>query len=117
MDSVYNFINTIDDFYDYKEPAYTVDIGYQKTQDWIRSFSSFKQHFIRHLSEIINRLALFSTLPEYVNLTPEQASKKIFENEVLENELNFEYLKLTIQSYLEKRITALKEELDSESDL
>ena len=42
MDSVRNFINKIYDFYNYKEPAYIVNIGYQKTQHWIAAFSSFK---------------------------------------------------------------------------
>ena len=117
MDSVNNFINAIYDFYNYKEPAYTADIGYDRTQDWIHAFSSFKKYSMRDLSQYINRLAQFSTLPEYVKLTPEEASKKIFERVVLEEEKNFEIFTLHVQGHLEERIEALKEELNAESDL
>ena len=117
MDSVNNFINVIYGFYNYKEPAYTADIGHDRTQDWIRSFSSFKKYSMRVLSQYINWLAQFSTLPEYRNLTPEEAGKKIFEKVVLENEENFEIFTLCVQGHLEKQIEALKEELNAESDL
>lgn len=62
------------------------------------------------LSKYINGLAQLSTSPEYVNLTPEEASKKIFEKVVLEDEKNFEIFTLYVQGHLEKRIEALKED-------
>ena len=117
MNSVNDFINAIYSFYNYKEPTYKVDIGYDRTQDWIQAFSSFKKHSMRYLSQSINALALLSTDPEYMNLTPEEASKKIFEKEILENETNFEIFALYVQGYLKKRIEALKDELNAESDL
>ena len=117
MDSVNNFINAMYDFYNYKEPAYTADIGHERTQNWIRAFSRFKKYSMRDFSQYINWLAQFSTLPEYVNLTPEEAGKKIFEKVVLKDEKNFEIFTLYVQGYLEKRIEALKEELNAESDL
>jgi hypothetical protein len=110
MDSVNNFINILRDFYGYKDLPYTANIGYVKTQLWIRGFSIFKRHSMLELSRYINTLAQLSIHPEYVNLTPEEASKKIFEKEVLENEKNFEIFTLYVQGHLEERIEALKEE-------
>ena len=117
MDSVNNFINILRDFYGHKEPPYTAEIGYVKTLLWIRGFSIFKRHSILELSQYINALAQLSTQPEYVNLTPEEASEKIFENEVLENEENFKIFTLYVQGHLEERIEALKEGVNAESDL
>lgn len=114
MDSVNNFINVIYDFYNYKEPAYTADIGYDHTQDWIRAFSSFKKYSMRDFSQYINGLARFSTSPEYVNLPPEKASKEIFEQVVIKDEKAFEIFKVIIQLYLEDQIKELKEKSDSE---
>jgi hypothetical protein len=117
MDSVNNFINILRDFYGHKEPPYTAEIGYVKTLLWIRGFSIFKRHSILELSRYINTLAQLSIQPEYVDLTPKEASEKIFENEVLGNEKEFEVFKLIMKDYLEERITAFKEELDLEKDL
>ena len=114
MDSVNNFINAIYDFYNYKEPAYTADIGYDRTQHWITSFSRFKKYSMRDLSKYINGLAQLSTYPEYVNLPSEEASKKIFEQVVIENEKGFEIFKILVQLYLEDQIKELREESDSE---
>ena len=66
------------------------------------------------LWEYIEALASLSTRPEYLNLTPKEASKEIFEKEILENETEFYHFKLIIENYLNKRITALKEKSDSE---
>ena len=117
MDSVNNFINILRDFYGHKEPPYTAGIGYVKTLLWIRAFSFLKRHSMLELSLYINTLAQLSTQPEYVDLTPKEASEKVFENEVLENEENFKIFTLHVQGYLEERIEALKEDLDAESDI
>ena len=116
MNSVRNFINTIYKFYNYKEPAYIADTGYQETQHWIRAFSSFKKYSIRSVSKIIERLAQFSNGPEYRNLTPTEASKEIFKKEVLEKEESHNYFKIVMEIELEKRITILREEIESESE-
>ena len=117
MDSVNNFINILRDFYGHKEPPYTAEIGYVKTLLWIRGFSIFKRHSMLELSRYIDTLAQLSTQPEYVDLTPKEASEKIFENEVLGNEKEFEVFKLIMENHVSDRITALKEELDLEKDL
>ncbi len=117
MDSINNFTNILRDFYGHKEPPYTANIGYVKTQLWIRGFSIFKRHSMLELSRYIDTLAQLSTQPEYVDLTPKEASEKIFENEVLGNEKEFEVFKLIMENHVSDRITALKEELDLEKDL
>ena len=116
MDSVNNFINVLCDFYDYKEPAYIADTGSQKTRDWIRAFSSFKKYSIRSVSEIIETFAQLSNNFEYRNLTPEEASKKIFKKEVLEKEESHNYFKIIIEIELKERITELREEIKVESE-
>ena len=111
MDSVNNFINAIYGFYNYKEPAYTADIGHDRTQDWIRAFSSFKKYSIRAVSEIIETFAQLSNNFEYRNLTPGEASKEIFKKEVLEKEESHNYFKIIIEIELKERITELREEI------
>ena len=114
MDSVNNFINVIYDFYNYKEPAYTADIGYDRTQGWIRAFSSFKKYSIRSVSEIIETFAQLSNSFEYRNLTPKEASKEIFKKEVLEKEESHNWFRIIIEIELEERITELREEIKVE---
>ena len=111
VDSVRNFINTIYDFYNYKEPADITNPGYQKTQDWIGAFSSFKKYSIRSVSEIIERFAQLSNNFEYRNLTPREASKEIFKKEVLEKEESHNWFKIIIEIELKERITELREEI------
>ena len=110
MGSINNFTNILRDFYGHKKPLYTAKIGYVKTLLWIRGFSIFKRHSILELSRYINTLAQLSIQPEYVDLTPKEASEKIFENEVLGNEKEFEVFKLIMENHVSDRITALKEE-------
>ena len=117
MDSVNNFINILRDFYGHKEPPYTAEIGYVKTLLWIRGFSIFKRHSMFELSRYINTLAQLSTQPEYEDLTPKEASKEIFQNEVLENEDKFKIFTHYVQGHLEERIEVLKEGINAESDL
>ena len=111
IDSVRNFINTIYEFYNYKEPAYIADIGHEKTRHWIAAFSSFKKYSMRSVSESIETLAQLSNLPEYRNLTPEEASEAIFNKEILEKEESLSYFKTIIKIEIEERITALREEI------
>lgn len=117
MDSLRNFINTIYAFYGYKEPASIAHIGFQKTQRWIAAFSSFKQYSVRPLSQLITGLAQCSNAPEYEDLTPGEASKEIFKKEVLENEAEPNYFNMIVEKYLEKRISALRKEIDSHGNL
>ncbi len=116
MDSLRNFINTIYAFYNYKEPAYIAQTGFQKTQHWIAAFSSFKKYSVRQFSEYITALAQLSNTPKYKNLTPKEASKEIFKKEILENEFEHNYFNIIIEGSLEQRILALREEIESEFD-
>ena len=115
IDSIKEFFNILYAFYNYKEPAYIANVGYQKTQHWIRAFNGLK-YSMRPLSEYINRIAQFSMLPEYLNLTPKEASKQILKAEVLEKEESGKILNLFLEGYLEKAITALREEMKIESE-
>ena len=108
IDSVRNFINTIYEFYNYKEPAYIADMGHQKTRHWIAAFSSFKKYSMRSVSESIEVLAQISNLPEYRKLTPAEASEAIFNKEVLEKEESLSNFKTIIKIEIEERIIALR---------
>ena len=109
MNSLRNFINTIYAFYYYKKPAYIAHTGYDKTQRWIAAFSTFQKHSMRLLSESITAFAHLSNIPEYMNLTPKEASEEIFKKEVLEKDPEHNNFKIMIEGYLEKRISTLRE--------
>ena len=106
------FLSIFCRFYNYKLPA-NVNTSYRKTQSWFNLLYT-RKYSMRTLWEYIEALASLSTRPEYLNLTPKEASKEIFEKEILENETEFYHFKLIIENYLNERITALKEKSDSE---
>ena len=71
---------------------------------------------MRLLSEYINGIARFSMLPEHLSLTPKEASKEILKKGVLEKEESCKILNLFLEGYLEKAITALREEMKIEPE-
>ena len=114
MGTVRRFINRIYDFYGYKEPAYIAYTGYDDTLRRIKAFSTFQKHSMRMLNEHITALAQLSNTPEYIDLTPKEASEAIFKKEILEKEGEQNTSKLIIEGYLKKKITALRKEIISD---
>ena len=96
IDSIKEFFNILYSFYNYKEPASIANIGYQKTQHWIKAFNG-RKYSMRLLSEHINGIARFSMLSEYLNLTPKEASKEILKKKVLEKEESCKILNLFLE--------------------
>ena len=109
INTIMRFINTIYEFYNYKEPAHIMDIGHNKTQKWIESFSSYKVNSLRILREYIDAIASFCNNANYADLDPEEASRQICEWEIFGNESHLEELKLRIELALKKKIEELRD--------
>ncbi len=109
IDTIMRFINTIYEFYNYKDPAHIMDIGRNNTQKWIASFSSYKVNSLRILREYIDALASFCNNANYADLDPEEASRQICEWEIFGNESHLKELKLRVELALKKKIEELRD--------
>ena len=110
INDIMEFIGAIDEFYNYREAASIIDTGRSRMQRWIASFASCKVNSIRSMREYVDALASLCNHPNYISLEPEEASEKIVEEMMLENEGNFEHLKIIMEIEIKRSIPELREE-------
>ena len=110
INDIISFMGAIDKFYNYGEPTDIIDTMRSKMQSWIAAFSAYKSNSIRSMRKYVDALAGLCIHPNYIGLEHEEASEKIVEDMMSENDGNFELLKTIMKIEIEKRIPELRDE-------
>ena len=109
IDNIMGFINVIVEFYEYDEAAHIADVGRTNTQRWIAGFASYKVNSLRIMREYIDSLASLCNNANYIKLDPDEASQKICDEEIFDNGIYHEDLKIRVKFAIRKSIEKLRE--------
>ena len=110
IDTVNDFMNTICEFYNYRESGHLMNTSYTDAARWICALGVFMENSLRNVKDDIKRMAIYCCQdPDYINLTPEEASSKILKKAIPSDE--FLSLRMSIAVDLRQCITELRDEL------
>ena len=109
IDTVNDFMDAICKFYNYGESGHLLNTSYGDSVRWICALGAFKENSLRNVKDDINAIAFAYYLhPDYINLTPEEASSEILKKVIPSEE--FQSLRMSIELELTQRIAELRDE-------
>ena len=109
IDTVNDFMDDICEFYNYGESGHFLNTSYGDSVRWICALGAFKENSLRNVKDDINAIAFAYYLqPDYINLTPEEASYEILKRAIPSDE--FLLLRMSIELELTQRIAELRDE-------
>ena len=104
-----DFMGDICEFYNYGESGRFLNTSYGDSVRWICALGAFKENSLRNVNDDINAIAFaYSQHPDYINLTPEEASSEIVKKAIPSDE--FLLLRMSIKLELTQRIAELRDE-------
>lgn len=107
---VNDFMDAICEFYNYGEPGHLLNTSYGAAVRWICALGSFMENSLRNVKDDINAIAVYCCQhPDYINLTPEEASSEMLKKAIPSDE--FMSLRMSIELELTQRIAELRDEL------
>ena len=110
IDTVSHFIGDICNFYDYGASGSLLNVSYGNAVHWICKLGFSIENSLADVKDDINAIASAYYLhPDYINLTPEEASSEILKKAIPSDE--FLRLRMDIALELRERIAELKDEL------
>ncbi|MDE0424713.1 MAG: hypothetical protein OXN25_07590 [Candidatus Poribacteria bacterium] len=109
IDTVNDFMVDICEFYNYSESGHLLNTSYGDAVRWMCALGFFIENSLRNVKDDINAIAFAYYLhPDYINLTPEEASSKILKKAIPSDE--FLSLRMSIELELTQRIAELRDE-------
>ena len=110
INTVNHFMDEICKFYNYGASGHLVNMSYGSAVRWICQLGFFKENSLGDVKDSINAIAAYCCQdPDYINLTPEEASSKILKKAIPSDE--FLWLRMNIALELKERIVELRDEL------
>ena len=86
-----------------------MNMSYSDAVRWICALGAFKENSLRNVKDDINAIAFtYYQHPDYINLTPKEASSEILQR-VVSNPDEFMSLRMSVELELTQRIAELRE--------
>ena len=115
INTVNHFMDEICKFYNYGASGHLINMSYGSAVRWICQLGFFMENSLADVKDNINAIALdFYQHPDYIHLTPEEASSEILKKAIPSEE--FLRLRMNIALELKQRIAELRDELLKRKD-